>query len=99
MVNMTEKRYEMRFVPYDSEGKLKNCAPRPGTKGGPDDGDIVMLPLEQRWEKWWELVDLESVPEEELAKDQKKRDAFLVEARADEAERAKQLHPVGVPTG
>jgi len=42
---------------------------------------------------------LESVPEEELAKDQKKRDAFLMEARAAEAERAKQLHPVGVPTG
>lgn len=94
---MAEKRYEMRFCPYDAEGKMKKNAPRPGVKGCPDDGDIVMLPLEQRWEAWWELVDEESVPEGELAKDQKIRDAFLVKARAAEAERAKRLAPVGVP--
>jgi len=91
-----DPRYEMRFVPYDSEGKLKKSAPQPGVKGCPDDGDIVMLPLEQRWETWWELVD-DEVPEEEMAKDQKIRDAFMVKARAAEVERAKRLHPVGVP--
>ena len=86
----------MRFVPYDAEGKLKKSVPRPGVKGGIDDGDIVMLPLDQRWETWWELVD-DEVPEDELAKDQKLRDEFMVKARIAEAERAKRLLPVGVP--
>ena len=86
----------MRFVPYDAEGKLKKSVPRPGVKGGIDDGDIVMLPLDQRWETWWELVD-DEVPEDELAKDQKLRDEFMVKARIAEEERAKRLLPVGVP--
>jgi len=93
---LPEPRYKMRFVPYDAEGKLKKSVPRPGVKGGIDDGDIVMLPLDQRWETWWELVD-DEVPEDELAKDQKLRDEFMVKARIAEAERAKRLLPVGVP--
>ncbi len=92
---MSEKRYKMRFVPYDAEGKLKTSAPRPGVKGGPDDGDIVMLPLEQRWETWWELAD-DEVPEDVLAKDQAERDEFMVKARAAEEERAKHLRSVRV---
>lgn len=86
----------MRFVPFDARGKLKASAPLPGTKGGIDEGDLVLLPLEYRWEEWWELAD-DEVPEEELAKDQKLRDDFMVKARAAEAERAKRLFPVGVP--
>lgn len=96
-MDMSDKRYKMRFVPYDAEGKLKRNAPKPGVKGGPDAGDIVLLPLEQRWEEWWELVDEESVPKTVLARDQKARDAFMVKARADEAERAKHLLPARVP--
>ncbi len=96
---MKEKtpRYEMRFVPYDAQGRMKTGAPQPGVKGCPDDGDIALLPLENRWEEWWELVDEESVPKKELAKDQTDRDEFMVKARAAEAERAKRLQPVGVP--
>jgi len=87
----------MRFTPYvEGTGTLKNSAPRPGVKGGPDDGDIALLPLECRWEAWWELVNEEDVPPEELAKDQKERDAFMVKARAAEAERRKQIRTDGI---
>ena len=86
----------MRFVPYDANGKLKPRTPLPGVKGGVDENDIVLLPLEYRWEDWWELAD-DEVPEDELAKDQKIRDDFMVKTRAAEAERAKRLSPVGVP--
>ena len=93
VVNMAKKtkRYEMRFVPYDAEGKRKKGCPFIGADRGHEDGDIVKLPLEKRWESWWELVDESSVPKAVLERDQKKRDAFMVEARIAEAERARQL--------
>ncbi len=91
------ERYEMRFVPYDEDGRLKKNAPRVGGKGGIDDGDTRMLPLEQRWETWWELADPDSVPPEVLEKSQKDRDAFMIKAKAAEIERAKNLRPYRVP--
>jgi len=90
-------RYMMRFIPYDDEGNLKRTAPAIGGKKGLDEGDIVLLPLENRWESWLELVDEDSVPEDELARDQTERDAFMVQAKADEAERARHLRSTRVP--
>jgi len=84
-------RYEMRFVPYDATGKRKKSAPFIGADRGYEAGEIVLHPLEKRWESWWELVDEESVPKAELARDQKKRDAFMVKANASAAARAEQL--------
>ena len=93
---MDVERYRMRFVPYDPEtGRLKRNCPQPGVKGCVDDGDIVELPLEQRWETWWELADDADVPEDVLARDQKERDAFMVKAKAAEVEREKLLRAVG----
>jgi len=81
----------MRFAPYDANGKRKKGAPYIGADRGYEDGQIVLHPLEKRWETWWELVDKKSVPKAELAQDQKKRDAFMVKANAAAAVRAEQL--------
>jgi len=83
--------YEMRFVPLDANGKLKKGAPFVGENRGYDVDEIVLLPLEKRWESWWELVNEDSVPKTELARDQKKRDDFMVKADLAAAERAKEL--------
>jgi len=84
-------RYKMKFTPYNEDGKLKKNSPQVGSKNGFMDGEIVYLPLEQRWEKWWELVD-ESVPPDVLERDQRDRDAFMVEAKKTAAERDRQLN-------
>ncbi len=83
--------YEMRFVPLDAKGQLKKGCPFVGFKRGYEDGQIVLLPLEKRWETWWELVNKADVPKEELKLDQKKRDEFMVEAALSAAERQKEL--------
>ena len=83
--------YDMRFVPLDANGKLKKGSPSVGDKRGYENGAIVQLPLEKRWETWWELADEDDVPEDELDQDQKKRDEFMVEAEASAAIRAKEL--------
>jgi len=82
----------MRFVPNDASGKRKRGVPFVGdVERGYEDGQIVLLPLESRWESWWELVDKKSVPKKELERDQKKRDAYVAKAELVMAERAEQL--------
>ena len=90
-------RYEMRFVPYDEEGKIKRNCPMIGDDRGPEDGDIWGLPLEYRHETWWELVNESDVPPEELELDTKKRERFMVAAKKSEEERAKNIRPARVP--
>lgn len=90
-------RYEMRFIPYDAMGNLKKSAPKVGEGQGPEDGEVWLLPLETRHEAWWELVNEDDVPPDELEKDTKKRERFMVKAMAAEAERQKLLRPVRVP--
>ena len=80
----------MKFVPLDENGKLKRGCPYVGASRGYENGQIVSLPLEKRWETWWELVDSD-VPQTALDRDQKIRDAFLVEAEKTAAIRAKEL--------
>ena len=90
-------RYRMRFVPYTAEGALKKNTPAIGNERGPEPGEIWGLPIEQRHEIWWELVDESEVPPEELARDQKKRDLFMAAAKISEAERAKNMRAARVP--
>ena len=82
--------YDMKFVPLDEHGKRKKGCPYVGAKRGYENGEIVALPLEKRWETWWELAD-DNVPETALDLDQKKRDAFMVEVKKNAAIRAKEL--------
>ncbi len=82
--------YDMKFVPLDEKGMRKRGCPFVGAKRGYENGEIVSLPLEKRWESWWELVD-DEVPQTELDRDQKKRDAFMVEVEKSAAIRAKEL--------
>ena len=82
--------YEMRFVPFDANGKLKKNCPYVGERGY-EDGQIISQPLEIRHEAWWELVDKKSVPKAELKLDQKKRDLFMEAAEISAALRAEQL--------
>lgn len=82
--------YEMRFVPLDDNGQLKKNCPFVGAERGYEIDEIVLRPLEARWESWWELVD-DTVPQDELDRDQKKRDAFMVEAEKSAAARQKEL--------
>ena len=84
------KTYDMKFVPLDEKGMRKKGCPYVGASRGYENGQIVSLPLEKRWETWWELVD-NKVPQTELDRDQKIRDAFLVEAEKTAAIRAKEL--------
>ena len=90
-------RYRMRFVPYTVEGALKKNTPAIGGGRGPEPGEIWGLPLEQRHETWWDLVDENDVPPEELARDQKKRDQFMAAAKISQAERAKNMRAARVP--
>ena len=80
----------MQFIPLDDKGQLKKGCPFVGEGRGYVAGEIVSLPLEKRWESWWELVD-DKVPKTELDRDQKKRDAFMVKADASAAARQKEL--------
>ncbi len=80
----------MKFVPLDENGMRKKGCPFVGAKRGYENGEIVALPLEKRWETWWELAD-DNVPKTELDLDQEKRDAFMVEVEKSAAIRAKEL--------
>ncbi len=84
------KTYDMKFIPLDEKGMRKKGCPYVGAERGYENGEIVRLPLEKRWETWWELVD-NKVPQAELDRDQKKRDAFMVEVEKRAAIRAKEL--------
>ena len=91
MSKRKEKTYDMKFIPLDDKGMRKKGCPYIGEDRGHEDGDIVEHPLELRHEAWWELVDESKVPKAALERDQKKRERFMVKARASEAARAKQL--------
>ena len=84
------KTYDMKFVPLDANGKLKKNCPFVGEERGYEIGEIVSLPIEKRWETWWELVDPD-VPKTVLDRDQKKRDAFMVKAELSAKARAEEL--------
>ena len=83
--------YPMRFVPYDATGKKRRGAPFVGSSRGYDDGDIVNHPLEKRHETWWELVDEDLVPPDELKEDTDKYATFMVKADKAKAEYMEQL--------